>query len=215
MLERTIHVDGVVTRYLSAGTGLPLVLLHGAGDNARDWSYVLSLLGRSHQVFAPTCPVTAIAVGRRRPGAALRAVVRALLLFGRPWRTPGSWLVEQYRAARQPGFLEATAASLRGPRTLRPAPGAAKRLAELRMPLLVAAAVVMLEVREHPRAGCMAHARWSLPGCIGSGQARLGHQRRGGRREGLLGVARGQPAQPCAVLSRDRGREWAVPRQTT
>jgi pimeloyl-ACP methyl ester carboxylesterase len=38
------------------GTGLPLVLLHGAGDNARDWSYVLSLLGRSHQVFAPDLP---------------------------------------------------------------------------------------------------------------------------------------------------------------
>jgi pimeloyl-ACP methyl ester carboxylesterase len=204
------------------GTGLPLVLLHGAGDNARDWSYVLSLLGRSHQVFAPdlpgyspaSAPATdysparlarfilsfmdavgldsaavagnslgglaalqlallepervsalclvdsaglgravnpvlvlqrlpglgelAIAVGRRRPGAALRAVARALLLFGRPWRTPGSWLVEQYRAARQPGFLEATVASLRavlGPFGQRQV--LAKRLAELRMPTLI------------------------------------------------------------------------------
>ena len=54
----------------------------------------------------------AIAFGRRRPGAALRAGARAVLLFGRPWRAPRSWLVEQYRAARQPGFLEATVASL-------------------------------------------------------------------------------------------------------
>lgn len=38
VLGGRIQVDGVVTRYLSAGTGLPLVLLHGAGDNARDWS---------------------------------------------------------------------------------------------------------------------------------------------------------------------------------
>jgi pimeloyl-ACP methyl ester carboxylesterase len=195
--ERTIQVDGVLTRYLASGTGPPLVLLHGAGDNARDWSYVLPLLGRSHLVLAPDLPgyspgsapasdysparlvhfVTrfmdavgldraalagnslgglvalqlalshpervvalclvdsaglgravnpaliaqrlpgvgelAIAMGRRRPGAALRALARAVLLFGRPWRTPRSWLVEQYRAARQPGFLEATVASLR------------------------------------------------------------------------------------------------------
>jgi hypothetical protein len=43
ILERTIQVDGVVTRYLSAGTGLPL-LLHVAGNNARDWSNVVPLL---------------------------------------------------------------------------------------------------------------------------------------------------------------------------
>jgi pimeloyl-ACP methyl ester carboxylesterase len=80
----------------------------------------------------------AIAVGRRRPGAALRAGARALLLFARPWRTPRSWLVEQYRAARQPGFLEATVASLRavlGPFGQRQV--LAKRLAELKMPTLI------------------------------------------------------------------------------
>jgi pimeloyl-ACP methyl ester carboxylesterase len=222
VLERTIQVDGVPTRYLSAGTGPPLVLLHGAGDNARDWSWVLPLLGRSHQVLAPDLPgyspgstpasnysptclarfvarfldalelegaavagnslgglaalelalsqpervsalclvnsaglgrainpalvvqrlpgigEVAIALGRRRPGAAVRAVARGLLLFGRPWRAPRSWLAEQYRAARQPGFLEATVASLRavlglfGQRQV-----LAKRLPELRMPTLI------------------------------------------------------------------------------
>ncbi|HEV3495066.1 MAG TPA: alpha/beta fold hydrolase [Actinomycetes bacterium] len=197
MQERTIQVDGVPTRYLSAGTGPPLILLHGAGDNARDWSYVLPLLDRSHLVLAPDLPgyspgstpagdysparlahfvarfmdavgldraavagnslgglvalqlalshpervvalclvdsaglgrmvnpaliaqrlpgvgELAVAVGRRRPGAAVRALARAVLLFGRPWRAPPTWLAEQYRAARQPGFLEATLASLR------------------------------------------------------------------------------------------------------
>ena len=56
VLERTIQVDGVLIRYLLAGTGPPLVLLHGAGDNARDWSSVLPLLGRSRLVLAPDLP---------------------------------------------------------------------------------------------------------------------------------------------------------------
>jgi pimeloyl-ACP methyl ester carboxylesterase len=62
--ERTIRVDEILTRYLSAGTGPPLVLLHGAGDNARDWSYAIPLLDRSHQVLLPTCPATAPAAPR-------------------------------------------------------------------------------------------------------------------------------------------------------
>jgi pimeloyl-ACP methyl ester carboxylesterase len=198
------------------------VLLHGAGDNARDWSYAIPLLDRSHQVLFPTCPATApaaprpattpppawpassprfmdavgldqaavagnslgglvalqlalsqaeritalclvdsaglgravnpaliaqrlpgvgelaVAVGAAAPGAALWAVARAALLFGRPWRTPRSWLVEQYRAARQPGFLEATLASLcavLGPLGQRQV--LAKRLGKLPMPTLV------------------------------------------------------------------------------
>jgi len=52
VLEQKIEVDGILTRYLSAGSGPPLVLLHGAGDNACDWSYVLPLLGRSHRARA-------------------------------------------------------------------------------------------------------------------------------------------------------------------
>ena len=222
VLEQQIQVDGTLTRYLAAGSGPPLVLLHGAGDNARDWSYVLPLLGRSHRALAPDLPgyspgtnpgtdysparlarfvasfmdavgldsaavagnslgglvalqlalsepervvalcvvdsaglgravnpaliaqrlpgigELAIAVGRRRPGAALRALARAALLFGRPWRVPRSWLVEQYRAARQPGFLEATVASLRavlGPFGQRQV--LVKRLGALRMPTLI------------------------------------------------------------------------------
>ena len=34
--EQNTDVNGLPIRYLSAGTGPPLVLLHGAGDNALD-----------------------------------------------------------------------------------------------------------------------------------------------------------------------------------
>ena len=50
-------VDADVPAGHDPGRPAPLVvLLHGAGDNARDWSYVLPLLARSHRVFAPDLP---------------------------------------------------------------------------------------------------------------------------------------------------------------
>ena len=72
VLEQTIQVDELQTRYLTAGDGLPLVLLHGAGDSAG--------LGRAVNpalVFQrlPGIGELAISVGRRRPGAALRALL--------------------------------------------------------------------------------------------------------------------------------------------
>ena len=33
---QTVEVDGLPIRYLTAGEGPPLMLLHGAGDNALD-----------------------------------------------------------------------------------------------------------------------------------------------------------------------------------
>jgi 4,5:9,10-diseco-3-hydroxy-5,9,17-trioxoandrosta-1(10),2-diene-4-oate hydrolase len=189
------------TRYLSAGTtGPPLVLLHGVGDNAFDWQWVMPALASTHRVYAPDLPgsggsakpldtdydhspafftrfvaafldaleidravvvgnslgglvglrlalaeperVTAlglvssaglgrevtyalrslalpgygklsVAWGKRRPGAAQRALGRAALVFARPRDTPRKWIKEQYRLARLPGFLEAQLATLR------------------------------------------------------------------------------------------------------
>jgi pimeloyl-ACP methyl ester carboxylesterase len=43
--ERTVEVDGLPIRYLKAGTGPPLVLPHGAGDNALDWRWVFPRAG--------------------------------------------------------------------------------------------------------------------------------------------------------------------------
>jgi pimeloyl-ACP methyl ester carboxylesterase len=55
--ERRIDVDGLPTCYLRAGTaGPPLCLLHGVGDNALDWQWVMPTLARTHRVYAPDLP---------------------------------------------------------------------------------------------------------------------------------------------------------------
>jgi len=54
--EHNLRVDGLPARYLSAGEGPPLVLLHGAGDNALDWRWVMPDLAATHRVYAPDLP---------------------------------------------------------------------------------------------------------------------------------------------------------------
>jgi 2-hydroxy-6-oxonona-2,4-dienedioate hydrolase len=54
--EHNLRVDGLPTRYLRAGEGPPLVLLHGAGDNALDWRWVMPDLAATHRVYAPDLP---------------------------------------------------------------------------------------------------------------------------------------------------------------
>lgn len=44
--EQKIEVEGLPTRYLTAGEGPPLLLLHGVGDNALDWRWVMPALVR-------------------------------------------------------------------------------------------------------------------------------------------------------------------------
>ena len=51
-----VEVDGLPVRYLSAGEGPPLVLLHGAGDNSLDWRWVMPTLAATHRVYAPDLP---------------------------------------------------------------------------------------------------------------------------------------------------------------
>jgi 4,5:9,10-diseco-3-hydroxy-5,9,17-trioxoandrosta-1(10),2-diene-4-oate hydrolase len=51
-----VDVDGARVRYLTAGEGSPLVLLHGTGDSAADWQGVLPELARRHRVIAPDFP---------------------------------------------------------------------------------------------------------------------------------------------------------------
>jgi pimeloyl-ACP methyl ester carboxylesterase len=53
---QNVEIDGLPIRYLAAGEGPPVVLLHGAGDNSLDWRWVLPALARKHRVYAPDLP---------------------------------------------------------------------------------------------------------------------------------------------------------------
>lgn len=55
-MEKTIEVEGLSTRYLTAGEGPPLVLLHGVGTSSGEWSWVLPDLARNHRVYAIDLP---------------------------------------------------------------------------------------------------------------------------------------------------------------
>ena len=54
--EHNVEIDGLPIRFRTAGEGPPLVLLHGAGDNALDWQWVMPFLAATHQVYAPDLP---------------------------------------------------------------------------------------------------------------------------------------------------------------
>jgi pimeloyl-ACP methyl ester carboxylesterase len=48
--------DGMAIRYLEAGDGPPLVLLHALGESALDWRWVMPALSRTHRVYGPDLP---------------------------------------------------------------------------------------------------------------------------------------------------------------
>ena len=54
--EQRIEVEGLPTRYLVAGEGPPLLLLHALGESAFDWRWVLPELASTHRVYAPDLP---------------------------------------------------------------------------------------------------------------------------------------------------------------
>src|SRR5215217_3691688 len=54
--KQDVEIDGLPIRYLAGGEGPSLVLLHGAGDNALDWQWVMPALATTHRVFAPDLP---------------------------------------------------------------------------------------------------------------------------------------------------------------
>lgn len=116
------------------------------GTPARVSSLVLVAsggLGRSispalRSITPPGVGEASIAWGKTPLGAMQRAWGRAALLFAYPSRTPRPWIMEQYRLAQQPGFLQATLATLRvqvdlyGQREV-----LLDQLSHLRMPTLV------------------------------------------------------------------------------
>ncbi|NJK82333.1 MAG: alpha/beta fold hydrolase [Chloroflexaceae bacterium] len=46
----------ITVTYLTAGTGTPLLLLHGLGDSAQAWERVMPMLAREHTVYALDLP---------------------------------------------------------------------------------------------------------------------------------------------------------------
>src|SRR5215218_2265675 len=53
---QNVEIAGLPIRYLAAGEGPPLVLLHGAGDNSLDWRWVILDLAATRRVYAPDLP---------------------------------------------------------------------------------------------------------------------------------------------------------------
>ena len=54
--EHRVDVRGLTTRYFAARAGRRLVLLHGDGESAFDWSWTLPALARTRRVYAPDLP---------------------------------------------------------------------------------------------------------------------------------------------------------------
>jgi pimeloyl-ACP methyl ester carboxylesterase len=54
--ERTTEIEGLPVRYITGGSGPPLVFVHGVGTSAAEWSWVLPALARDHLVYAIDLP---------------------------------------------------------------------------------------------------------------------------------------------------------------
>lgn len=53
-----VHLNGIRVQYRVAGSGKPVVLLHGLGGSARDWDWVIPDLAHRHRVYIPDLPGT-------------------------------------------------------------------------------------------------------------------------------------------------------------
>lgn len=80
--DRRVMVDGITTQYLEAGTGPPVLLLHGHEQSATSWRWVIPALARTHRVLALSLPghgATGPAVGGYAPGRDLTPFVADFL----------------------------------------------------------------------------------------------------------------------------------------
>ncbi|MDI3330341.1 MAG: alpha/beta fold hydrolase [Micrococcus sp.] len=56
LAQRELHLNGRWIHYLVAGSGRPLLLLHGVGESSAYWRGVLSRLADRYTVYAPDLP---------------------------------------------------------------------------------------------------------------------------------------------------------------
>ena len=61
--EKFVNVDGVRIRYLTAGAGPAVLLLHGVGDSALDWQWIMPRLADRYRLIAPDLPGYSIGAG--------------------------------------------------------------------------------------------------------------------------------------------------------
>jgi pimeloyl-ACP methyl ester carboxylesterase len=54
--SRTAELDGVKLHYLTAGSGTPLILLHGYAETSRMWRAIIPALAQRFTVIAPDLP---------------------------------------------------------------------------------------------------------------------------------------------------------------
>jgi pimeloyl-ACP methyl ester carboxylesterase len=65
--EQRMRLAGISTAVLSAGSGPPLVLLHGPGEFAAKWLRVMPDLAKTHRVIAPDLPAHGASDGAEQP----------------------------------------------------------------------------------------------------------------------------------------------------
>src|SRR2546428_7184353 len=72
--ERFAEIKGVRMRYFLGGEGPPLILVHGLGGAAANWTELVPLLIGRHRVLVPDLPghggSTALPAGARLPPVA-------------------------------------------------------------------------------------------------------------------------------------------------
>ena len=79
--DRRVRVDGLSVQYLEAGSGAPLLLVHGHAQSAIGWRWVIPALARSHRVLALSLPGYGgtAALGAYGPGRDTAPFVAAFL----------------------------------------------------------------------------------------------------------------------------------------
>src|SRR5690348_15151269 len=83
-VARTAEVDGVTFRYLTAGRGAPLILLHGYAETSRMWRPIIPLLAQRFTVVAPDLPgigdssIPATGLDMRTAATRVHALARSL-----------------------------------------------------------------------------------------------------------------------------------------
>ncbi len=80
--DRRIDVAGTTTQYLEAGSGPPLLLLHGHEQSATSWRWVMPSLAQTHRVLALSLPghgQSDLAAGTDAPGGDMTPFVAEFL----------------------------------------------------------------------------------------------------------------------------------------